>query len=225
MSSYGRHGKRSKNSWSSKGRREARQNKSRHHVTKRRKNPIQSLSPLDSGAADTIELIRQRGLMEEEDRKKKLEKKGHEYWDKVRKEGASGIVYSDIKENIHKKVKRIKDSDKGAKQWVESVNEEEEIIQNLKQKQEKEKQKMWLLRSAKEGKRLKEAIGSAEASANIYRQFADKSEKFREKNEKDLAKYVVSKMGGKKRRRTKKKRRKRRKSRKKRKRSRRRRRR
>ena len=157
-------------------------------------------------------------------RKKKLEKKARENWDKVRKEGASGIVYSDIKENIHKKVKRIKDSDKGAKQWVESVNEEEEKIQDLKQKQKAEKQKMWLFRNAKEGKRLKEAIGSAEASANIYRQFAEKSEKFREKNEKDLAKYVVSKMGGKKRRRrTKKKRRKRRKSRKKRKRSRRRR--
>ena len=163
---------------------------------------------------------------EEEERiaKKELEKKGHEYWDKVRKEGASGIVYSDIKENIHEKVNRIKNSDKGVKQWMESINEEEEIIQNLKQKQKEEKQKMWLLRSAKEGKRLKEAIGSAEASADIYRQFAEKSEKFREKNEKDLAKYVVSKMGGKKRRRrTKKKRRKRRKSRKKRKRSRRRR--
>jgi hypothetical protein len=218
---------RSKNRFSSKAHREAKRdkNKSRHHYTKRRKNPIQGLGPLDSGAADTIELIRQRGLMEEEDRKKKLEKKGHEYWDKVRKEGASGIVYSDIKENIHKKVKRIKDSDKGAKQWAESVKEEEDNVQNLKQKQEEEKQKMWLLRSAKEGKRLKKAIGSAEASADIYRQFAEKSERFREKNEKDLAKYVVSKMGGKKRRRrrTKKKRRKRRKSRKKRKRSRRRR--
>ncbi len=132
----------SKNSWSSKGKREARQHKSRHHYTKRRKNPIQGLSPLDTGSADTIELIRQRGLMEEEDRKKKLEKKGHEYWDKVRKEGASGIVFSDIKENIHKKVRKSKQSDKDAKQWAKTFNEKKAYAQNLKQKQEEEKQKM-----------------------------------------------------------------------------------
>ena len=40
---------RSKNRWSSKAHREARQNKSRHHVTKKRKlKPIQGSSALDA---------------------------------------------------------------------------------------------------------------------------------------------------------------------------------